>query len=185
MARSFPRSRTGRRTGRSGRRWRLRSFERSTAWYFQSLVPHVGASNYQRWLDRFGYGNRVVPPDGDDFWLDGSLRVSVREQVEFLACLATTGCGTSRHSVQLLERLAQQDSAGPRRLYGKTGSGPLRRGDFDGPFGGWFVGYVRGANAQAPVVFALYAEGESFSSLRSFRRQMAMRLLTQIQAWPS
>ena len=38
----------------------------------------------QHYLDAAGYGNRKVGSQVDLFWLDGTLRISADEQVEFL-----------------------------------------------------------------------------------------------------
>ena len=160
------------------------AFKRSVAWYFQALVPRIGESAYRKWLARFHYGNRVVPIGKDDFWLDGSLLISPMQQVEFLTCVVTSGCGVSRQSTQALDVAAFQKDEKYYRLYGKTGSGPLRPGNWGGPFGGWFVGYVRDPDSPRVTVLALYAEGDSFSSLRMFRRDFSIRLLSSIGAWP-
>lgn len=159
------------------------AFERSTAWYFKELVPRVGAARYRAWLRRFAYGNQAFAAAADGFWLDGTLAVSPLEQVAFLGCVASYGCGLSRRSVDALEAVALEREAPGLRLYGKTGSGPLGD-DFDGPFGGWFVGYVRDREGRPVAAFALYAEGESFAALRTFRREFALRMLAAAGLWP-
>ena len=38
----------------------------------------------KEWIDRFGYGNGDISGGIELFWLQGSMRVSAFEQVEFL-----------------------------------------------------------------------------------------------------
>ena len=66
-------------------------------------------------------------------------------------------------------------------LRGKTGSGPVVPGEFDGAFEGWLVGWVEKPDAGA-VAFALYVSGPSFESIGSFRYQMSARFLRAIGA---
>ena len=158
----------------------ITAFKRSAAWYFQELVPRIGVASYEKWLDRFAYGNQKVPLHRDDFWLGGPLAISAREQARFLACVATTGCGASKFHIDVLESAAQSDAVGQGRLYGKTGSGPLTPGKFDVAFEGWYVGYVRDSSSRPVASFALYMQASSYGSLRTFRQEAAIRFLKQL-----
>jgi beta-lactamase class D len=55
----------------------------SAVWYFQRLAPFVGRERMQAGLERFAFGNATIGEALDAFWLDGTLRVSPREQVAF------------------------------------------------------------------------------------------------------
>lgn len=156
------------------------AFEVSAAWPFQELVPKIGHSDYMKWLHRFKFGNAQVPPGRDDFWLGGSLTISAMEQVEFLSCLAATGCGTSAKSVRQLEQAAVQAESGDMRLYAKTGSGPIKPKDFSGQFEGWYVGYLRNAQGEALLAFATYVQSDSYSALRTYRESATRHLLSEI-----
>jgi beta-lactamase class D len=156
------------------------AFERSAAWYFQDLVPKIGLANYEHWLGRFAYGSQQVPTDRDDFWLGGPLAVSPREQARFLACVATTGCGASRSTIRVLESVALSSALGNGRIYGKTGSGPLLPGQFDGPFEGWYVGYVRASDSTPVAAFALYVRARRYADLQSLREEASVRVLKRL-----
>jgi beta-lactamase class D len=164
----------------------LRSaFERSTPWYFQELAPRVGSGRYREWLRRFGYGNAKVADGSDAFWLDGSLKVSPAEQVDFFSRLLNQQLGVSAASLATLEEVALIDQLQGHALFGKAGAGAVVPGKLDGLFDGWMVGYVRRPEGRAPVVFALYVRGPGFASIRQFRQQAAMQLLADIGAWPA
>ncbi|WP_156917551.1 penicillin-binding transpeptidase domain-containing protein [Salinarimonas rosea] len=152
------------------------AFRRSAVWYFQELALEVGVARYRELLDAWSYGNRSIGTP-DAFWLDGSLRISVSEQVAFLADLVTGRLDVSDATLRALEVV----SADPRHdgLHGKTGSGRVRPAASSSRFEGWYVGYVRTGAQDAPVVFALWTQGSSFSQIRDFRRAFAVHLLTR------
>lgn len=92
--------------------------------------------------------------------------------------------GGRRSRKTSLEALDEVSFAGDRAdgaLHGKTGSGPVELGDMEGRFKGWYVGYLVRED-RAPIVFALHAEASSFGGLRTFRREMAERLLSDVTA---
>lgn len=160
------------------------AFKHSAAWAFQELVPKIGVSNYQRWLKRFSYGNRALADGQDDFWLRRPLLISPQEQVDFLACLAISGCGVAPAYVKALEAVAMDGENTGFILYGKTGAGPEKSGDFKGKFQGWYVGYIRDLHGKPSAAFAIHMQSIGFDSLRTFRREMALELLTHTGFWP-
>lgn len=160
------------------------AFQYSAAWPFQELVPRIGAANYKKWLERFQFGNAHVPPGRDDFWLGGPLAVSAAEQLAFLSCVATSGCGASADSVRALEVVALQDERRGLRLYAKTGSGPVKPRDFSGHFEGWYVGYIKDGKGVATAAFATYVRSDSYSALRTYRERISLQLLSDLGFWP-
>lgn len=160
------------------------AFLRSAAWYYQELALKIKGPRYRQYLTRFGYGNAKVADGDDAFWLGGSLRISPIEQVRFIGRLLGGELGVSQRTLAALDEVSLQQARLGYEFHGKTGSGPIKPGDFDGPFEGWLVGYVRRPNA-APISYALYASGPSYSAIRDFRPQFAQRLLQDIGAWPA
>jgi beta-lactamase class D len=159
------------------------AFRRSSAWYFQDLALQIGEVRYHQWLTHFQYGNRAVKKGDDAFWLNGSLQISAYEQVDFLSRLLSNELKVSAASLTALDRVSLLKKSKAHALYGKTGSGPLQAGQFDGPFEGWLVGYVK-RPSQAPLAYALYVQGPDYASIRLFRQQMSETLLNTIGAWP-
>ena len=156
------------------------AFRRSAAWYYQELALRIGGPRYRQWLSRFAYGNALVADGDDAFWLGGSLRISPREQARFLARLLTGELGVSARSRAALEVVSLIDSRPGADLFGKTGSGPLLAGKFEGPFEGWLVGYLRRQGRQ-PIVYAL---GPDYASIKQFRQQISEALLQEMGVWP-
>jgi beta-lactamase class D len=149
------------------------AFRNSTVWYFQDLAQQVGTARYRATLGRWGYGNATVPQGSDRFWLDGALRISVREQVAFLTALLEGRLGVAPASLAALEAASLAGTAPGLTLHGKTGAGPRRPGS---GAEGWYVGFLR--RREAPdVAFALYTTAPDLAALRDFRRDATLRLL--------
>lgn len=136
---------------------------------------------YRRELARFDYGNRTVADGNDGFWLDGTLQISVLEQVDFLTGLLEGEFGIAPEHMAALREASLLEEVDGCRLHGKTGAGPVGE-DFDGPFEGWLVGWSQCGDA-APTVFALWTRGTSFGAIRLFRQQAATRMLQHIGAF--
>jgi beta-lactamase class D len=152
------------------------AFARSAIWYFQDLALEIGADNYRKWLSDWDYGNASVTDGSDDFWLGGSLRISVREQVDFLEALVERELNLSGPTYDALDIASLQGEAPGVSLHGKTGTGPDDPDDLAGSFTGWYAGYLQ-RDGRAPVVFALYMAAPSFARLRDFRKAFSLTLL--------
>jgi beta-lactamase class D len=109
----------------------------SVVWYFQELARRVGKEKMQHFVDAAGYGNKDVSGSLDSFWLDGSLRISADEQVEFLKRFYAGSLPFSERSLKLVKELIVLDKTETYVLSGKTGS--VVRTEI---FQGWFVGYL-------------------------------------------
>jgi beta-lactamase class D len=72
----------------------------------------------------------------DSFWLDGAIRISADEQVEFLKKLYQDDLLFSSRSMALVKEIMLLESDKVHQLSGKTGSGLA-----DNLYIGWFVGY--------------------------------------------
>lgn len=62
--------------------------QESMDWVFRSLAPMIGADRTEAALARSGYGNENIGGDVGSFWLDGDLRTSAIDQLEFFEQLA-------------------------------------------------------------------------------------------------
>ncbi len=161
----------------------MTAFHRSAVWFFRDIAVAVGGERYRADLTRFHYGNAVAADNSDLFWLDGTLRISPVEQVYYLARLLQGEFQTEPEHLALLEQASLLTDIDQCQLYGKTGAGPVGE-DFDGPFDGWLVGWVR-CPGQPPTVFALWTHGSSFTAISRFRQQAAVALLERIGAFDS
>lgn len=152
------------------------AFRRSAAWAFQDLAKRMGEDVYAGYLKHFQYGNQRAR--GDGFWLDRTLEVSPKEQVDFLRKLFTGQFEVAPTHLDELRKVALQRSQGGIQLYGKTGAGPVQSGDFGGEFEGWFVGWLERPD-QEPVLFALWTRGASYQAIKDYRLEACEELLEQ------
>lgn len=114
----------------------------SVVWYFQEVARRIGRERMQRNIDAVGYGNGDISGKVDSFWLEGGLRISADEQVEFLRRFYQNDLPFSTRSLDIVKGSLVLEDTPDSRESGKTGATQL-----NGMNVGWFVGYVeKGAN---------------------------------------
>ena len=116
------------------------ALQHSVVWFYQRLAPLIGSDRMQAYLERFDYGNKTLAGGIDRFWLDGGLRISAEEQVQFLQSFYFEELGISTRSTRILKSLLVLEETADYRLSGKTGWAGL--GDPSTEDVGWFVGYL-------------------------------------------
>jgi len=113
------------------------AFQNSVVWYFQELTRRVGKEKEQYYVDAVRYGNRDISGNLNSFWLDGGLRISADEQVDFLTHLYQNQLPFSDRSMALVKEMMVLEKTDAYQLSGKTGS--VQRAT---PNIAWFVGYL-------------------------------------------
>lgn len=122
----------------------------SVVWYSQVLTSKLGMERFSHYVHALAYGNENVSgfPGKDDglirAWLSSSLRISPREQIDFLRRMVNGDLPVSREAVAAtLALMAQKEEPEGWRLHGKTGACFLPKADGaadkERPIG-WFVG---------------------------------------------
>ncbi|MFY0681977.1 MAG: class D beta-lactamase [Thalassovita sp.] len=133
----------------------------SVIWYSQWLTTSVGITDFQAFVDKINYGNRDLSGtagrnDGlTHAWLSSSLKISPREQAQFLVQLRQGTLDVPKSAIRKLEETAQVfETSDPQlRVIGKTGSAWKTRADGTRTKKqiGWFVGWT--LNHETPSVF--------------------------------
>lgn len=124
------------------------AFRSSAVWCFQRLAAEIGADRMTAWMQRAGYGNALMDAPIDHFWLDGGLRISQHQQVEFLRRLREGDLPFSARTMAVVRDLMLVETRGEFSLHAKTGWGAGTS-----PGVGWYVGWVErtpGSSAAAP-----------------------------------
>lgn len=160
------------------------AFKRSVPWYFQEIARYVGSDRYRSYLASFGYGNADLQDNSNDFWLGGSLRISVIEQVTFTKRLIGGEFAIRPDSWNALREVSLIGSASEHKLYGKTGAGPLHPHEIVGPFEGWLVGWIERTETPS-AAFALHVVGPNYRSIRAARHMIAVHLLKASDLLPA
>ena len=140
----------------------------SVVWYSQQIARSLGAERLRTYAEAFSYGNADVTGDpGKDnglerSWIASSLKISPREQVDFLRRLVKRELPVSAEAMaKAMEIVEEREMAGGWRAWGKTGMAYPRKADgaFDyrRPWG-WYVGWAR--RDGRTVVFARLLQDE-------------------------
>lgn len=140
------------------------AFALSALPHYQHLVREIGAERMQSYLDIAGYGNRSIGGGVDQFWISGDLRITPREQLEFLQRLYRADLPFRQEVIAQVKQIMQRVEYGGR-VYGKTGWATAA----DGLHTGWSVGWLE-REAKEPLYFATLLQtmtpGDSFLNAR-------------------
>ena len=117
------------------------AFQVSCIWYYQELARKIGLVKYAEHLGKLVYGNCQTGAFIDTFWLDGDLRISAREQIDFLKNIYLETYDFDKAHYNILKDIMVEDTTDAYTLRGKTGW--TQRVS---PQTGWYVGYVETAS---------------------------------------
>jgi len=113
------------------------AIQNSVVWYFQELARRVGEQKEQYYVDAVKYGNQNISGPIDSFWLNGGLKISADEQVEFLKRLYKNDLPFSQRTMNIAKEIIVMEKTDSYQLSGKTGSAQQVT-----PHEGWYVGYL-------------------------------------------
>ena len=113
------------------------AFANSTVWYYQELARRVGGEKIKYWIDKANYGNTDTTGAIDQFWLTGGLRISPKQQIDFLKRLHDNQLPFSKRSVDIVKNIMITRDTLDYIIRGKTGWGGHGNKDV-----GWYVGYL-------------------------------------------
>lgn len=116
------------------------AFKVSCVWCYQELASRVGRPAYRHYLKQAAYGELDPDFQTTTFWLDGSLRVSARDQVDLLRKLYLRQLPFRDEHYNALRNIMLAEQTPLFSLRAKTGWAMSAR-----PAIGWYVGYVETA----------------------------------------
>ena len=109
------------------------AFQYSCVWCYQRYAKKVGDIKYQEYLRNFNYGNQLTGSEITRFWLDGDLRVSIKDQISFLRKLYAESLPIEKQHMKTLKSIMLSESNSQMKVWSKTGwSGK----------DGWYVWYL-------------------------------------------
>ncbi len=105
---------------------------------FQELARKTGPERMKSYLEKLGYpGMDVRPGNIDLFWLEGTSRITPRQQVEFIRRLFDEKLPLRKSVMQAMKAIMVNEITPGYTLSGKTGWAIRNGNNF-----GWFVGYL-------------------------------------------
>lgn len=168
---------------RSNPRWNqnqtLKSaFKHSAIWVYRQITQSAGSDALSTELARLAYGNADVgkAEQVTSYWLDGTLRISVVEQVDFLSRLALGQLDLSSSTYAAAHDIMEFDRGDHWVLYAKSGW-RVREKAADI---GWFVGWLECPHDA--YVFALNMD-MSDSRFLTARTTLAYAVMNEIGAF--
>lgn len=155
------------------------AFQTSCVWYFRKVIDQVGKDDIQETLNQLGYGNCNISewdgcginplPELNGFWLESSLKISPKEQVEVLANIFNGKTDFAKQSVDILKEVMVNSQNENISIYGKTGSG------YNG--NAWFVGMVD--NKADTYCFAIYLNDINNGVSGATAKEIALGIIEQ------
>lgn len=140
------------------------AFRISAVPHFQELARRIGPHRMQRFIDTVGYGNGDISGGIDKFWLTGGLRISPREQVDFLVRLYRGDLPFSSTAMTMVKEMMVSEQTAVYTIRAKTGWAVPSENEHVG----WWVGWIE--HASGVHVFATALEtntpGATFGSAR-------------------
>lgn len=158
--------------------------EDSVVWFSQRITPEIGTEKIQTYLKDFGFGNQDFSGGITQAWLFSSLKVSAREQVEFLRRLKLGKLKVAKDAVvKTLGILPIEVDNNGKIIKGKTGSGfswDNPKSNSEAPYRvGWYVGYLtRGSKDYVfATVFKEKSPDKQIQSSGKEARKIAVKLM--------
>ncbi len=125
------------------------AMKESVVWVYQAIARRVGRPAMRDWLERFDYGNGDLAGGTDLFWLQGGMRVSAFQQVEFLRGLQEGSLPVTARSRRIVREALVAERCGDAVIRAKSGTA---LGAKDGI--AWWVGWVE-RGGEPVATFAL------------------------------
>lgn len=109
----------------------------NAAWVFQSVARRIGREWMGEWIERLDYGNGDMHGGLDLFWLQGALRVSAMEQLEFVRRLALGELPMTQRAQRLVRASLVRERNQDYTLFAKGGAARGGKGPVT-----WWIGWV-------------------------------------------
>lgn len=109
----------------------------SVVWFYQELARRIGEERMQHYIDTVAYGNQNISGGIDLFWLQGDIRITMQQQINFLQRLYQNELPFSQRSMDIVKDIMIQEETADYILRAKTGWAARVE-----PNIGWFVGYL-------------------------------------------
>ncbi len=114
------------------------AFKYSCVWCYQKYSKEISIDKYKYYLKQFNYGNKKVGKSSYDFWLQGDIKISALEQIEFLKNLYLENLPVEKKYINIVKNIMIEEKAKEYILSSKTGWATFPKEKH-----GWYVGYIQ------------------------------------------
>lgn len=150
------------------------AFRLSAVPHFQEIARRIGPERMQRFIDTVGYGNRDISGGIDRFWLTGGLRISPREQIEFLMRLHRGELPFSARAMAAVREIMETERTADYAIAAKTGWSSMP----DSSDVGWWVGWVE--RGRDTLFFATALQSRRDDALGPARQAVTRAVLKRL-----
>lgn len=148
------------------------SMRHSVVWVYQTFEQAIGQDGERAYMEKINYGN-ADPTGKAPFWVEGNLRISAVEQIEFLQKLHRNQLPLSMNAQRLVKDVMINEAGRDWILRAKTGwSGSI----------GWWVGWVE--HPTGAVFFALNIDTPKRMDDLFKREAIVRKILQSLDALP-
>ncbi len=159
--------------------WKLHQYDLSSAFkysmvaIYRQLATEIGEKNMLSYLHKMHYGNQEISSGLDNFWLNGSMKISAVEQVLLLQKLYHNQWGFNEKAIDGVKEIMLVEATKNYRLFAKTGAGKVD----DGTMLGWYIGFIE--NSTGVHFFAFNFNSPSYGEMKANRVKIAKNHLRQ------
>jgi beta-lactamase class D len=117
------------------------AFANSNVWFYQEIARRIGEKRMKEWVRKTQYGNQNTGGGIDSFWLTGNLRITPKQQMNFLRKLYMGTLPFSKRSMDITKKIMIREQTATYTLRGKTGWAQSKDTTKTNDIG-WFVGWL-------------------------------------------
>lgn len=163
------------------------AFHASCVWYFREVVDEIGKDTISKELSKLQYGNCNISdwegrlntnnnnPALTGFWIESSLLISPKEQVEVMARIFGDDTDYSEETLNHLKQvmLVSEQTTADISIYGKTGMGMDNGIVVDS----WFTGFAETSDQR--IYFCVYLGETADQDVSSAKaREIAIKIIS-------
>ncbi len=161
---------------------------RSCVWFSKMIALQLGLETIEQYLSSFEYGNQdfstgmILPGPINPAWVSSSLKISPKEQVEFIQKMLQSKLPVLINALQMTRKLLFKEKMSEGwALFGKTGLGSTVDENGKNLKVRWFVGWVESDRNFYP--FAYLLQEDEIAILQTIPR--VKQLLEECNLWNS
>ena len=133
----------------------------SCVWCYQKFAKEIGNDKYLDYLKKIHYGNEKTGLDISTFWLEGDIKISAFEQIDFLKRLYKNDLHFNQRNIDITKKILTVENTKDYVLKAKSGwSGKI----------GWYIGYVETKND----IWFFALNGDISKEELKFRKEIVM-----------
>ncbi len=136
----------------------------SCVWCYKKFTQEISKEIYIDYLSKFNYGNKIIGEDKTSFWLNGDLKISAYEQIDFLKKLYNETLPILNKYINIVKEIVTTDKNSQYELKAKSG--------WNGTIG-WYIGYVKSNHK----IYFFALNGDMKKEQLNFRKEIVYEAL--------